>query len=378
MARTGILLALSLSAVAVRAQQPRLPEWHLAAAPTIALDDDGREGTEFLRIVGAWRLASGEVVVANSGSSQLRVFSEKGELRRSFGRSGSGPGEFQMMRWAWRSADTVFVYDAILRRVTTMQIGETVRVLATVTLTAKGGMEYAAIGRLDDGRWLVKTSETLHLDAPPGVHRVKAALGVVDPDGADKVKWIARSLGQAKFVHNPTGNIEQAASGPAAFSPDLLIAPAGAAVWYGDSETSELVNFQVAAIDRRQRVVLPLVAARPTKTLIAARRDEENQRFRSDNSGFTEAKFGSQLPERLPYFEALVPAMNGELWVQEYTGISAAPTRYLVLDKTGAVIARVPVPHAFRVTEIGSDYVIGIRRDDDGVETVRVYGLTRG
>lgn len=377
MARTGILLALGQSAVAARAQQPPLAEWHLAAAPTIALDDDGREGTEFRRIVGAWRLASGDVVVANSGSSQIRVFSDRGEHRRSFGRSGSGPGEFQMMRWAWRSADTVFAYDAILRRVTTMQIGEAVRVLATVTLTAKGGTFYDAIGRLDDGRWIAKTNETLGWDAPPGVHRAEDALGFVDSDGTGVVEWIVRLPGQAMFVHNPTRNIEQARVGPAAFSPNFLIAPARSVVWYGDSETSELVILHVAANDSRQRITLPLVAARPTKALIAAKHAEENERFRPDESGFREAKFGAQLPDRLPYFEALVPAMNGELWVQEYTGLNAAATRYLVLDKAGAAIARVPVPPAFRVTEIGSDYVVGIHRDDDGVETVRVYGLSR-
>lgn len=211
---------------------------------------------------------------------------------------------------------------------------------------------------------------------PPGVHRVEDALGLVNPDGTGTVEWIVRLPGQAMFVHNPTRNIQQARVGPAAFSPNFLIAPSGSAVWYGDSEISELARLDVTS-DRTQRAALPLVAARPTKALIEAKHLEEKQRFRPDESGFREAKFGSQLPKRLPYFEALVPAVNGELWVQEYTGLSAAATRYLVLDKSGTAIARVPVPPAFRVTEIGSDYVVGIHRDDDGVEMVGVYGLTR-
>lgn len=83
------------------------------------------------------------------------------------------------------------------------------------------------------------------------------------------------------------------------------------------------------------------------------------------------------LPEYLPYYEALVPGPDGEVWIQEYAGLASAPTRYLVPGSDLQVRAWVPVPAGFRITEAGRDMVVGVHHDEDGVETVRTYRLRR-
>jgi hypothetical protein len=65
------------------------------------------------------------------------------------------------------------------------------------------------------------------------------------------------------------------------------------------------------------------------------------------------------------------------LWVQGPAASRAALARYVVLSANGSPIARLAVTAGFRVTDVGRDYVVGIHRDDDGVETVRAYALTR-
>ena len=40
-------------------------------------------------------------------------------------------------------------------------------------------------------------------------------------------------------------------------------------------------------------------------------------------------------------------------------------------------MARVSVAPGFRLTDVGRDYIVGIHRDSDGVEAVRVYALSR-
>ena len=44
---------------------------------------------------------------------------------------------------------------------------------------------------------------------------------------------------------------------------------------------------------------------------------------------------------------------------------------------TGFLVAKVVTPAHLRVHAIGYDYVLGVWRDDLGVESVRMYGLER-
>ena len=58
---------------------------------------------------------------------------------------------------------------------------------------------------------------------------------------------------------------------------------------------------------------------------------------------------------------------GGELWVQEAAADATDAVRYLVLGANGAPRAWVN----------GLEHVVAVHKDDDGVESVRVYRLTR-
>lgn len=151
-------------------------------------------------------------------------------------------------------------------------------------------------------------------------------------------------------------------------------------MWVGESGSDSLVRIGPTVADR-QRVVLPIPQRAPSPALIAAYRAEEELITPSSDAlsrRFLNAKLSSSyLPKALPFYESLVPGFDGEIWVQEYAGIRSAVTRYLVIRPSAEVQAWVPVPAGFRASEVGRDYVAGVHQDEDGVETVRVYGLTR-
>ncbi len=73
----------------------------------------------------------------------------------------------------------------------------------------------------------------------------------------------------------------------------------------------------------------------------------------------------------------MIPGSDNELWVQEYAGVNSAATRYLIIGSDLKPRAWVPVPAGFRVKDAGRDYVAGVHFDEDELETVRVYRLTR-
>jgi hypothetical protein len=66
------------------------------------------------------RMRDGQYVLSYNGADEeLVVFSPTGDAARRLGRKGSGPGEFQFIRWTRAAGDNLHVFDAQLRRHTT-------------------------------------------------------------------------------------------------------------------------------------------------------------------------------------------------------------------------------------------------------------------
>jgi hypothetical protein len=93
---------------------------------------EGAPGHELYRVTGAVRLADGRVVVANSGTSQLRFFDSTGRYLSSAGRRGGGPGEFTgNLKLLPYQGDSLLVWDARLLRFSLFEAsGKFVRTLA--------------------------------------------------------------------------------------------------------------------------------------------------------------------------------------------------------------------------------------------------------
>jgi hypothetical protein len=81
------------------------------------------------------------------------------------------------------------------------------------------------------------------------------------------------------------------------------------------------------------------------------------------------------LPAHLP-FAGVVVDSEGLLWLEEYR-IDGAPGKYYILSRDARLAATLVVPPGFRATDIGVDYILGIERDSDDVESVVMYRLRR-
>ena len=370
-----------VSSRGLTAQQTRsaLTEWTVDKTPMLVIGEDGTRETEFLRIAGAFRLSTKWIAVVNGASNDIRLFDDHGRFVRSFGRRGSGPGEFELIGWVGRLHDTLFVADHSQQRVTVVALDKTPRLVRATRLTARGGRGYFGVeGRVRDGRWLVITSVSPGFNGPPTVHRLPMSAGLIAAAGDGDVSWLEERPGLAVFVHNPTGNIKQASVGLAAFSPYLHAVASGRFVWSAESGSELFERFDVENGERRS-IRLPLPQVRPSGALVAAARAREEGLARDERGrAHVVAKFSSKnLPEYLPRFEALIPGPSGELWVQRYSGIHSDSAQYLVVDSALSPVAWVRVAAGFRVREAGVDYVLGVHQDEDGLETVRMYGLKR-
>ena len=358
--------------------QAGIPAWSLSPAATLTIQDDGTPATQFVQIVGVGRLSNGGVAIANRGTNDIRIFDARGRHVTTFGRTGAGPGEFRRIEWIAQSGDTVWFYDAALQRVTTVLLTGKPELLGTIPITATGNREsFGVMGRLPDGRFVVTTNVSPTFDGPPGVHRLPGSTGIISRDGDGNVTWLGDFKSAAIFVHNPTGDVKNAATGPIAFPPWLRSATSGGQVWIGDSAGDSLVVIRARDLSRFT-VRLPFPSRTPTRELIQAARDRELGGKPAPIGSFSEAKWSAKyLPERLPYFESLIAGAQGEVWVTAYAGDRARPTHYIVLDANGRPRGRVDVPAGIRVRQVGLDYVILAHEDADGVESIRVHGLVR-
>jgi streptogramin lyase len=191
------------------------------------------------------------------------------------------------------------------------------------------------------------------------------------------IEWLAEAPHLAIVVF-PTANSKLVNVENAAFPPSLVMAASGGAIWFGDTAVDTVVRIDVAT-GVKQKITLPDPAAPVTREMIEAARtrDLAVAREQAERDRIEATYRPANVPARLPAFENLVAADGGELWVQGSSIGRAAEGRYVVLSASGTLIARVSVPAGFRITEVGRDYVVGVHRDDDGVEIIRVYALTR-
>ena len=69
--------------------------WKVGTQPSLSIGAvDSGEADQLFGVTDATRLSDGKIVIANSGSNELRVFSPDGSHAGTWGGQGEGPGEF--------------------------------------------------------------------------------------------------------------------------------------------------------------------------------------------------------------------------------------------------------------------------------------------
>jgi hypothetical protein len=82
-------------------------------------------------------------------------------------------------------------------------------------------------------------------------------------------------------------------------------------------------------------------------------------------------------PPTLPAIGSLSVDAVGNLWVRRYYVPADTTHEWWIYDASGRLVAQITNRTRFRFTEIGADYVLGVYRDDDDVETIRRDALPK-
>lgn len=362
--------------------------WRVEPEPIVSIGVvEGEEAYLLHTVMGLTRLDDGVIIAANMGTSDLRFYDAQGNHIRSVGRAGQGPGEFgQIMGMDRIRGDTLMIAEGIgqwsvftadgefVRRITPQPVpheGTTVRAQLTLEDGTFIGYGWPQGSEPRMGTWL-DSAPLFRFDnagtSPQYVTVLPVTTFVGDGRRGTRVQFapgFTFAAGPDHFFHNYATSY--------------------------DIERYDL-NGNLRAIWRRALTPQPV-----TDEMISRFHDQfvdapaEDGSRSPDWRAFRERRFSEMtFAETLPAHGTIRLDRTGHLWVQHYEqqdftdsgqygfgAVPIQPSHFSVFDSDGVWLGDIETPGRFAIREIGEDYLLGITRDELGVEYIRLYRLTR-
>ena len=352
-----------------------------------ARDDPGQL---IWRVVGVARLEDGRVAVLSQGNHQLYLFEPSGELSAVIGGRGEGPGEFdrpQLLQYL--APDTLAVWDYWFAPASYFDTGGTLlgeRSIDLLKLMARvpGTSAESHVIPFVNGSFVVFGGGEPTSPPPAGAfYRPPVDLALVDsmytahPLGSWAVwqLWIPETRDDAFLM---------------ILLVDLHIATGGdpPSIYIGDGERNDIHQFSqegsLVRIIRRTAGPVPVTDRGHESWLATLEASYEDM-----ESGFgvswEDLSRGMPRREAYPPVAGLVVDADGHLWVREWSAAEPGmPDQWSVFSPEGRWLGVVRgVPDLFLCHQrlspcwVDRDFLLGVRRDELGVERVEGYRIRR-
>lgn len=367
---------------------PPYPEWSLDSKLVARIGAvDGPPEFQLSRVAYAARLSDGTTVVMDGGSDELRWFGPDGRFEFRVGGRGQGPDEFlRVVAATVTPRDSVVLYDATNQRLTWFgpagSLSHSVRLglLGTVTLVPFHDSQLV-IGE----ERLTYNFGRAEYNATRDSVLIIVAGGTAEPldtlmrrPGREAATWVGYTDGK------PTSHRQLSLP----FGGTTLVGAAASRIVMVESGGEDLVFFNQNGdeirLARRTDVNPPLLSTALRREYVTYA--EHRARIEGRPEGPAEA--GAEhllelIPEehRLPAFDRMLTATaSGRIWVRDYVlpwDVDKAQ-RWTVHDSTGRVLAQVTTPPGLDVMQVSAGHVVGVERDEMGVEYVVTYALMTG
>ncbi len=344
-------------------------EWRLQLPPILMIGQNEGKGAGpglFGRLNQVIRLSSGDIAVADNQAGEIRIFDDRGEHLRTFGRRGEGPGEFANL---WTIAellgDTIVAVDPLGGRISLFtSSGTFARSFPIPRLPEASAPD--VVGWLGDGTLLMsaltrtpsrdtrdQSTHFLYLASRDG--EVLATLG----------EFAGQQLGRNGY--------------PVAFGSRAQFAAGGNLAWYGHSSILELVG-----LDRSGTVRRIVRADRDPQLVTQAEIDHSRaaveERLRGMSGPAVDRIRATEFASTHPVHDRILVDETGNLWVERYQSDlyeDYGEREWDIFDTEGKLTGYLTTTAGFRITHIGRQLVLGVHADSLGRETVQMYRLDR-
>lgn len=350
----------------------------LADASVLTVGETGLSGDDpaytFFDIQGGAFLPDGDIVVAVSGTYEVRRFDQKGKHVWTTGRVGDGPGEFRSSRvLRGCTGDTIRVFDVQLDRLSELDdSGNFIRAWRV----GAGGATPNHLMCGEGGDLVFTTWGAIPPDLTEGQHfRSAVALYRQPPDGTPTLVL--------EDVPGPERTRLSRSVGPRTWGKTPVFAVADSGVWLGDADGFELhfLDWHGSPL-RTIRWVGPELGV--TQTDVDALRRRWERWFAVTGDELAQTNFEQRwpqmrasLPSRFPAVSRALALNDGTLWVETFPRPGQL-REWHVFAPDGSWLSRVSVPGHVEVLDVSEDAVLAKVWDGDGVERLEVRTLRAG
>lgn len=340
----------------------------------------GSGACTFNRVAAILRSSSGDIVLLNGGEQQVCEFTSKGTLVAVHGRKGSGPGEFVFPTSLYRvGQDTIVVYDEGQRRFSILdRHGKYVRSFRLDLMHAPSEAVTSVLG-LADGRILVGLSDVVQADPGPSPRQFTQSLYLISTTGR-QFRSIGRFHATEHFVQSVPPQFGRVAYWELAFGRRAGFAALPNGFVAGDASAFLLQRFgfdgkpaERWTSDSKARLVTdPDITKYKTAELV----DVKPQRQAIERRRLDEMPY----PASFPAFRRLLADPAGNVWFEPFALPGSSPSTPPIWKYWNASEGRefdVTMPDGLRVLEVSTDLVCGVERDEDDLESVACYRISR-
>ncbi len=332
--------------------------------------------------VGLARLKDGRIAVLSSMGKQLLLFHPSGELFRTIGRGGEGPGEFTRPEWLqYLPPDTLVVWDYFLRSIAYFDTAGTLlrqRRVDQALLREAGASGEAFVRPLPDGTFVVSVR------------------GGPDNERVESMGWNPRTSSLHTYARR-VGNYARIDDSyrPQVLGPRSGIATGGdpPSIYLSGRGRNEIRQLSLDGVVLRiiRRTIDPIpVTDRAYRNIL-------------ERSYLSAEAMGSPVPrdiieqmiereETHPPTAGVIVDPEGYLWVREWSrSESGTPDQWSVFNPAGRWIGVLPFPWNIGPAEenscggntrvrcwVDKDFFLVVRQDELGVERVEGYRIRRG
>ena len=343
----------------------------VSAVPVLTIGGTSADGpSEFVRVAGARRLPNGAIAVLDGGSHEVRLFDTLGTFVHSSGRRGAGPGEFRQPSTLDRNGDSLFVYDLAGYRLTSLDARG--QVTGTVAVPDAVGASVAGVTR--DGSLIMLKQATYGASATPGVRRDSMRVIRVMLPGLDSDTLAVVAGAEVVIVSTGSGFLVSALP----FGRNTVVATFGDRIYIADNAEYRI---RVHTLDGRLLRIIQRDYTPEQVTKDDLQQEQQRRAFGSGDQSYL--RYQSQLmshpgiPQTRAPFSRIVLDSLSWLWVLRNSNGLASMVPWDVFDSAGVFQCTLPLPASLRITEIGTDFLLGIVVDSTDEEQVRQYTVSR-
>jgi hypothetical protein len=355
--------------------------WQIDSVPLLSIGQvEGESAYLFGDVSGAIRIGE-RIAVADAQTLNIRYFDLQGIHQTTVGGAGEGPGEFgSLLQFDRCEGDHAFAFDIYDQTVQVRDFnGEMVREFRTLEPGAdrprrpyrlQCSMQstgFVAVGWGDP-------AVTMAASIPATVPRNMAPVWLLD-DSAQHVADLGEYLSSERVVSVNRATGRSTGSGPHPFGRATSFALGTDYVFIGAGE-----SLAVDVFTRDGRLVRKLrgpaedlsVSESVLADYRSATLDEAGARRRSmlEDQNFP-------MPTGLPAYTDMRLDPDGALWLKRFVPPWQTTNRWGVISRDGAFLGHVALPESFTLTDLGTDWVLGVATDVLGVERVRMYALRK-